>query len=123
MPEKLSKMGIFDLAVELKVLDDPVQGPGLPAGGPAKSGGIVHHDQGEKSSHCEKRGDESLTQADQGGQRTHRGGVGAGHPAGLEETPEVDPTLDGEGKNDLDGLNEKPGQGGQDECLIGEDVR
>jgi hypothetical protein len=45
--------------------------------------------------------------------------VGAGHPAGLEETPEVDPTLDGEGKNDLDGLDEKPGQGGQDEYLIG----
>lgn len=116
-------MGILDLAVELKVLDDPVQGSGLPAGGAAEPGGIVHHDQGEKSGHRKKRGDESLTQTDQGGQRTHRGGVGAGHPAGFEETPEVDPTLDGEGKNDLDGLDEKPRQGGQDEYLIGEDVR
>lgn len=116
-------MGILDLAVELKVLDDTVQGPGLPASGSAEPSGIVHYNQGEKSSHCEKRGDESLPQADQGGQRTHRGGVGAGHPAGLEETPEVDPTLDSEAKNDLDGLDEKPGQGGQDEYLIGEDVR
>jgi len=61
--------------------DNAIEDDGLPSDGLPHAGSIVHHDYSEHGGDPKRDRTNALNYRDRCGQRTHRGGVGAGHTA------------------------------------------